>query len=246
MKQNHIFSMSIAALIDIPRSFFAPKANRANGGAPKADSNNFRADSQKKLSRVRSSGIANWPMSLRAALGISDSCSGAGDRIVAIKQLVDPCLVRISGDAQNGRLIVRNYDAQGAQISELVNQSGLYSGIHPLNFRVGEQTAYFDVRASGAWTIELLPLSEIQRARFPGMHQGTGDAVFAVDGIARQGYITVSGNDAGKPFAAWSYCQHGARLLCQTAVPLRETFKLDSTTIIISVQATGDWMVEID
>lgn len=169
--------------------------------------------------------------------------SGTGDAIVDVAKGPDPALVHITGNASSGYFGVTNYDASGNTIDLLVNTTDPYDGVRPLDFVSGDYTTRFEVKASGAWTIEVLPLSSIEKVQIPGEKSGTGDYVFALDG-GTPDLAKITGNAGAAYFGVYSYSKT-KELLVNTTDPYDGTVMLSSDTIIIEVVATGDWTINI-
>lgn len=170
--------------------------------------------------------------------------TGTGDSLVSIEKGDEAALVRISGNAGSRFFAVENYDNEGNQIDLLVNTTDVYEGLRPLDFRDGEHTAEFEVSATGAWTIEVLPLGSIERVDVPGEISGSGDYVFALNGDSPS-RATITGNSDGRYFGVFSY---GSiyDLLVNTTDVYEGTVRLESDTLIIEVEATGEWTISIE
>lgn len=168
--------------------------------------------------------------------------SGSGDSIVDIEKGPDPALVHITGNAGSSFFAVINYDANNEQIGLLVNTTESYDGVRPLDFRNDEHTARFEVQADGAWTIEVIPLTSIERVEIPGAMSGNGDYVFAIIG-GTPDTAAITGNAGSDFFAVLGY-GNTIDLLVNTTDPYDGTVLLDSGTAIIEVQAEGEWSME--
>lgn len=170
--------------------------------------------------------------------------TGTGDAIVDLEKSEDPMLVRISGNAGGSHFAVSNYGADGQQIDLLVNTVEPYEGIRPLDFRSGEHTARFEVSATGAWEIEVLPLAMVRRLSLPGMIEGEGDDVVAlVDGDPD--LATITGNAGGSHFAVHSFGSLFPDLLVNTVDPYEGTVMLDPDTVLLAVSAEGPWTIDV-
>ena len=167
--------------------------------------------------------------------------TGNGDSLVDIEKGDEPAVVHIIGNSSSRHFSVVNYDAGGDQIDLLVNTTDPYEGIRPLDFRTDEHTAGFEVTAVGEWTIEVLTLSSIKRLSVPGTIEGIGDDVVALIG-GTPDRATISGNTASRHFGVFGYGS-GIDLLVNTTDPYEGTVRLDSDTLIIEVQAVGEWSV---
>lgn len=170
--------------------------------------------------------------------------TGSGDQIVDV-DLPDGFvgLVHIIGNAGGRFFAVSNLDANNDQIDLLVNTGDPYDGLRPLDFRDDERTVRFQVQAVGEWTIEILPLSSIKFVEVPGSISGKGDFVFALTGKDPD-TAKIVGNAEGRYFAVLGY-SGSVDLLVNTGDPYDGTVLLDGDTVIIEIQAVGEWTIEI-
>lgn len=170
--------------------------------------------------------------------------TGLGDSIVDVDLPDDFIgLVHVIGNANSRFFAVKSYDALGNPIDLLVNTTDPYDGVRPLDFRNNEHTTRFEISANGQWTIEVLPLSAIEKLEIPGTFSGSGDYVFALIG-GDPDLANINGNAAGRYFAVLSYGDN-IDLLVNTTDPYQGTVILDAKTVIIEVQAIGDWTIEV-
>lgn len=169
--------------------------------------------------------------------------SGSGDSIVDIVKGSDPAIVHITGNASSSYFSVTSYDANGNMLNLLVNTTDSYNGVRPLDFMNNEHTTRFEVKASDTWTIEVIPLSSIEKLQIPGEKSGAGDYVFALAGGSPD-LANIKGNASAGYFGVFGY-GNSANLLVNTTDPYDGTVMLSSDIIIIEVQATGDWTISI-
>jgi hypothetical protein len=169
--------------------------------------------------------------------------TGSGDSIVDVPKGAYPAIMR-SKYSSGGNFIVTNYDANNNPIDLLINTIGAYEGTKPLDFLVGKQTARLEIKASGPWEIQILPLTLARRASIPGPIQGTGDDVFYLDGSNPDTIVADASQGTGN-FILYSYSDSGADLVFNEIAPYTGTALLDNSTFLISVEATGNWSLEI-
>ena len=168
--------------------------------------------------------------------------TGTGDSIVDVDRPMSPALVRIEGNASSRHFSVINYGSNGERIDLLVNTTSPYQGVRPLDFLADEHTTRFEVSASGAWTIEIIPLSNIEFVDVPGEISGTGDYVFGLRG--NPDTAAIQGNSTSNFFAVISYGNQ-RNLLVNTTDPYEGVVIVPSGTLIIEVQASADWVIDI-
>lgn len=169
--------------------------------------------------------------------------TGSGDSIVDLVKGSDPAIVHITGNASSGYFSVTSYDANGQMLNLLVNTTDSYDGLRPLDFMNDEHTTRFEVKASDAWTIEVLPLSSIEKLQIPGEKSGTGDYLFALSG-GTPDLAKITGNSSAGYFGVYGYGD-SINLLVNTTDPYDGTVMLSSDILIIEVQSTGEWTINI-
>ncbi|MDD1777335.1 MAG: hypothetical protein LUQ65_04130 [Candidatus Helarchaeota archaeon] len=170
--------------------------------------------------------------------------SGTGDSIVDIDKESGPALVHIIGNNSSRHFAVVNYDSSNKEIDLLVNTTDPYDGVRPLDFLEDEHTARFEVTATGAWSIEIIPFSLIERLEIPGEITGNGDYVFAIVG-GTPDTATITGNAAARHFAVIGYGST-SDLLVNTTDPYDGTVLLSSDTLIIEVDSEDDWTMRFN
>ena len=146
--------------------------------------------------------------------------------------------------SSGGNFIVTNYDANNQTIDLLINVIGAYEGTVPLDFKLAEQTARLEIKASGPWEIQILPLDVARHAVIPGTIQGVGDDVFYLDG-ANPDTVKADASTASSNFVLFSYSDSGIDLVFNEIAPYTGTALLDQSTFLVSVRATGNWTLEI-
>lgn len=168
--------------------------------------------------------------------------TGSGDSVVDVNKWYGAALLSA---VYNGgsNFIVENYDANGNRIDLLINTIGHYKGVRPLDFRVSESTARFQVTASGPWELQILPLENITRVIIPGTYQGNGDDVIALNGGIPD-LLEVDASHAYSNFIIYSYST-SADLLVNEIAPYSGTVILPSNTIILEIIAEGNWSIQI-
>jgi len=169
--------------------------------------------------------------------------TGTGDSIEDIDNYFNIAIVHIVGNSSGHHFAVINYGEDGESIDLLVNTTEPYDGIRPLDFRNGEHTTRFEIKATGEWTIEILPLSYSRVLNVPGSIEGSGDEVFFLDG-SKPDLANIVGNDEGRHFAVISYGSY-SDLLVNTTDVYSGTVIVDGDTLAIEVKAAGSWNIEI-
>jgi hypothetical protein len=163
--------------------------------------------------------------------------TGAGDAAVELAgNAAGPAAVHISGNLASRYFAVR---AVGTE-DDLVITLRQYQGVRSLNWNGGESTG-FEVRATGSWRIEVLPLSAIPK--FNGSFNGDGDMVvhFTGDGSLAE----IIGNDAGRYFHVLALGPDGTDRLVNTAQKYSGSSQISGGPQFFEVQAIGPWTITV-
>jgi hypothetical protein len=137
-----------------------------------------------------------------------------------------------------------NYDANNERIDLLVNTIGNYEGTLPFDFLEDEDTARFEVTASGNWEIQILPVNQIRRVDIPGTFTGTGDDVVAFMGLEDPDLLVIDASKADSNFVVFSY-NGGKDLLVNEIAPYTGTVIVSREAVILQIIAEGDWSIEV-
>jgi hypothetical protein len=176
----------------------------------------------------------------QSAEGVRDAgmvLTGAGDAAVELAgNAAGPAAVHISGNLASRYFAVR---AVGTE-DDLVITLRQYQGVRSLNWNGGESTG-FEVRATGSWRIEVLPLSAIPK--FNGSFSGDGDMVvhFTGDGSLAE----IIGNDAGRYFHVLALGPDGTGRLVNTAQKYSGSSQISGGPQFFEVQAIGPWTITV-
>jgi von Willebrand factor type A domain len=163
--------------------------------------------------------------------------TGAGDAEVELaRNSAGPAAVHISGNSASRYFAIR---AVGTE-NDLVITLRPYQGVRSLNWNGGESTG-FEVRATGSWRIEVLPLSAIPT--FNSTFNGDGDMVvhFTGDGSL----AGIIGNDAGRYFRVRTLGPDGTDRLVNTAQKYSGTCQISGGPQFFEVQAVGPWTITV-
>jgi len=152
-------------------------------------------------------------------------------------------IIHIVGNAAGRFFAVENYGAGNERIGLLVNTTDPYDGVRPLDFRADEHTTRFQVQAVGNWTIEVLPITSARRLEVPGTIEGVGDDMIILLG-GTPDLAKVKGNAGGRFFAVTGWGDR-SDLLVNTTDPYDGTVIVSPDTVILEVEAIGEWSIEI-
>ncbi|HET6919900.1 MAG TPA: VWA domain-containing protein [Jiangellaceae bacterium] len=152
------------------------------------------------------------------------------------KNAPGPAVVYITGNAASRYFGVRILGTE----HYLVNSLDPYEGVRSLDRDGGESTG-FEVRATGPWRIEVLPLSVIPT--FNTSVKGDGDMVVRYTGDGSLAEIT--GNNDGRYFDVRAFGAHGTDRLVSTSQPYAGSRQISGGPQLFEVQAVGSWTITV-
>ncbi|MHB0979634.1 MAG: S-layer homology domain-containing protein [Thermoleophilia bacterium] len=166
--------------------------------------------------------------------------SGSGDDVVPVSKGIGPAVAHITGNAAEAYFGVTGYDSHQDMLDLLANATNLYEGIRPVDFDVGDHTAMFEVKATGAWNIELRSLGTVRSLAYGAAISGSGDEVIRLLGAPKTLHIV--GNTADRYFGVVGY---GASwdLLANETDQYDGRVLVDPGVIVLEIQATGPWSI---
>jgi von Willebrand factor type A domain len=163
--------------------------------------------------------------------------TGSTDAVVKFaKNAPGPAVVYITGNAASHYFGVRILGTE----HYLVNTLHPYDGVRSLDRDGGESTG-FEVRATGPWRIEVLPLSVIPT--FNTSFKGDGDMVVHYTGDGSLAEIT--GNNVGRYFDVRAFGAHGTDHLVSTSQPYAGSRQISGGPQFFEVQAIGSWTITV-
>jgi hypothetical protein len=162
--------------------------------------------------------------------------TGAADALVKFtKNVPSPVVVYITGNAASRYFGVRIMGTE----QYLVNTLEPYDGVRWLDVDGGESTD-FEVRATGPWRIEVLPITVIPT--FDTSVKGAGDTVVRYTGDGSLAEIT--GNSDGRYFDVRAFGAYGTRRLVTTSQPYAGSCQISGAQFF-QVQAVGSWTITV-
>jgi von Willebrand factor type A domain len=163
--------------------------------------------------------------------------TGSADAVVKFtKNAPGPAVVYITGNAASRYFGVRTLGTE----QYLVNTLDPYDGVRWLDRDGGESTD-FEVRATGPWRIEVLPLSVIPT--FNTSVKGDGDMVVRYTGDGSLAEIT--GNNDGRYFDVRAFGAHGTDRLVSTSQVYAGSRQISGGPQFFEVQAVGSWTITV-
>ena len=163
--------------------------------------------------------------------------TGSNDAVVKFaKNAPGPAVVYITGNTACRNFGVRILGTKHL----LVNTLQPYEGVRTLDWDGGESTG-FEVRASGPWRIEVLPLSVIPT--FDTSVKGAGDMVVRYTGDGSLAEIT--GNKDGRYFDVRTFGANGTDRLVSTSQPYNGSHQTSGGSQFFEVHAVGPWKITV-
>ncbi|GAA3522498.1 hypothetical protein FHR32_000309 [Streptosporangium album] len=107
---------------------------------------------------------------------------GEGDDLIRIRATTAPGIVKITHEGE-GYFSVWTLNPAGKENDLLANQVGAYKGTAAFNTSSSNKTAAFSIKADGAWSLEVLPLTKSRAWSITT--RGTGDDVIRLSSTSR-------------------------------------------------------------
>lgn len=171
--------------------------------------------------------------------------TGSGDSIVDIEKWDSVALFKATYTG-GSNFAITNYGAGNEYIDLLVNTIGSYSGSQLIDIYDNDHTVRFEIKASGPWEIQILPISRLRRADIPGVVQGIGDDVVALEGNATPDILNADASQASGNFAVWALSLDlGFDLVFNEIAPYTGTALTSDSTFLLQIKAEGPWSIEV-
>jgi hypothetical protein len=234
---------AVAAAVPAPEpdaKLFTTERSRAAVGPPLASLLSDKGSTSARAASGKTQPSGRLATDARPAAPIV--LRGHGDGVVTLRKKKDagPSAVAIAGNAAARFFGVR---ALGSD-SDLLNTLDPYEGVRALDWD-GRESTGFEVRATGDWTIEVVPEAAIPT--FDTSYEGSGDTVLRFTGVGSRAEIT--GNAEGRYF---SVRQLGGgrdaaarRRLVNTTEAYSGTVDIDSESRLFAIEAVGPWKISI-
>ncbi|MEV4011214.1 hypothetical protein AB0J35_11985 [Nonomuraea angiospora] len=164
---------------------------------------------------------------------------GAGDKVLKVKETEDILLAMLTHRG-GSNFIVNPIDPGGAEQASIVNEIGAYNGTVIVNEDNGKVLRGFKIKADGAWTLTLKPLT-MAREWGGDRVSGRGDEVLLLSPAA-SGLTTVKANHSGSSnFIVNSYAEQSRENLVNEIGSYRGEVLLPDGTVLVTVHADGKW-----
>lgn len=167
---------------------------------------------------------------------------GEGDGLIRVRTTTKPGIVRITHDGEE-YFSVWTLKPSGAEDDLLANHVGSYGGTVAFNTGASNRTAAFSVKADGAWSLEVLPLS---RARaWSATTRGTGDDVIRLSSTSRGLHRLRIRHSGEGYFSIWALDANGRThdLVASKVGTYNGTVPLPPGTRYASIKADGAWSI---
>lgn len=169
--------------------------------------------------------------------------SGSGDSIVDVSKSDAPMIAIIQGNDESGYFGVTTLNTNNEQVDLLINTTDPYLGVVPIDFQTGELTTRFEVKATGGWRIDLLPLTSAEKLSVPGQFIGSNDNVLILEGVPPD-VATITGNADSRYFGVFGYGSY-SDILINTTDPYQGQVILKPDTLVLVIRASGEWTIAV-
>lgn len=170
--------------------------------------------------------------------------TGTGDSIVDIDKWSSVALLKVTYTG-GSNFVVRNYGAGNDVIDLLVNTIGAYSGSQLIDIYDNDQTVRFEVKASGPWEIQVLPIIHLRKETMPGTITGIGDDVVLLQGTGTPDMLRADASQSTSNFIVYALTNFNFELVFNEIAPYTGTVLIDGTTNLLQIKAEGPWSIEV-
>jgi hypothetical protein len=170
---------------------------------------------------------------------------GVGDSAVRLDGLTTRAvIVKVAHDGTRN-FAAWVYDASGQRESLLVNTIGAYVGTVIFDAYRGDQPvpSMIEVDADGAWSIDVLDLTEASRWDGVGPINGMGDSVFIAPGGSPRTAPMRWEHNGARNFAVHVFTDDEVRLVVNEIGAYLGTVVMPAGTFMVVVEADGGWVV---
>jgi von Willebrand factor type A domain len=164
--------------------------------------------------------------------------TGVGDAVVELTNTASwQAAVHITGNTASQYFAVQTLPDQ----KTLVVTARPYDGVRALDWD-GEESTGFEIRATGPWRIETLPMSAIPT--FTNSFNGDGNMVVHFTGTGS--LVEITGNNEGLHFQVRALSAYGAQhRLVDTTSPYAGSCQISPRPQLFEIQAAGPWTITV-
>jgi hypothetical protein len=141
-----------------------------------------------------------------------------------------------------GPFTVHALDGVGSRRDLVVSSVGPYRGARLLDGD-GRESARFEVRADGPWTVDLVPLAAAPSWSGREPLDGRGDAVVVVPGGLSRFTLTQVVHGGARSFAVWAYSATSRDLVVNRVGRHDGRHALAPGVLLLAVTADGPWSI---
>jgi hypothetical protein len=164
--------------------------------------------------------------------------TGFGDAVVELTNTASwQAAVHITGNTASQYFAVQTLPDQ----KTLVVTARPYDGVRALDWD-GEESTGFEIRATGPWRIETMPMSAIPT--FTNSFNGNGNMVVHFTGTGS--LVEITGNNEGLHFQVRALSAYGAQhRLVDTTSPYAGSCQISPRPQLFEIQAAGPWTITV-
>ncbi|GAA0855652.1 hypothetical protein ACFQVD_15535 [Streptosporangium amethystogenes subsp. fukuiense] len=167
---------------------------------------------------------------------------GEGDQLLRIRATTKPGTVKITHDGE-GYFSVWTLSPSGKEDDLLANQVGAYKGTAPFNTSTSNKTAAFSIKADGAWTLQVLPLTKARSWSITS--RGIGDDVLRLSSTSRGLHRLKIRHSGDGYFSVWTLDANGRthNLVANKVGAYNGAVSLPPGARYASIKANGAWSI---
>lgn len=164
---------------------------------------------------------------------------GKGSKRAKFKIPQDAAAIAVISHKGKRSFIVDAIDKSGDLNEGLVNEVGSYKGTVLFDEEDGQHSAAFEIKADGAWTITIRPITKAKKWDPRKTLTGKGDAVYQVSPAPNDPVSIALEHQGKRRFVVRAYGQRGRNGLADTIGDYGGEALLPPGTFLVTIEATG-------
>lgn len=170
---------------------------------------------------------------------------GNGTIIVEKPEANQPALLKIKGNSGSRHFTVTSFDADNNIIDLLVTSNEPYSGIVAIDLPTSQQAAKVKIVATGAWSVDVYPISAAPTVSTASPRTDAGDSVLLIEGEPTDAMI--NGNPTSGFFAVTAFDKDGKYLglLANSLKPYSGVTPLPRGARLLKIAAVDEWKISL-
>jgi len=153
--------------------------------------------------------------------------------------------MHITGNASRRHFAVTSYDSNNERLELYVNTTDPFDGLLLLDYKDSHHTTRFEVKVTGAWSIEIMPFVRqyVPVLELPATAEGRGPYLYGIiKGTPDKLYISAPDK---KHIAVYGWSDSGRKLLVNEVAPYEGTVLLSRDTVLLEILTESQWKIEV-